>query len=245
VKQISVIVCAFALSASAFAQSPAPAPADPWSGKVGLGYAAITGNAKSSNVTLEVDAKFDLERWHHEGTASAFRSTATDQETDVTSTTAERYALGYKVKHDFNLNDYLFGLASYERDQFGGYRRQLSEVVGYGRRLINTDRQVLNLEVGAGAKQSDLSDGTSQSESVGRLGGDYKLKLGETSEFSQKVSTEIGADNTHSEAVSAVSAKLVKNIALGVSYALKNNSNVPPGTQRTDSYTAITLQYAF
>jgi putative salt-induced outer membrane protein YdiY len=135
-----------ALGAPAQAQAPPPAPpagaTDRWSGKVGLGYSAVTGNARSSNVALELAARLDAVPWHHEGSALGLRATSTDQTTEVRSTTAERYALGYKLKFDFNEFDYGFGNLGYERDLFSGYRRQLSEVAGYGRRIFNTGRQV-------------------------------------------------------------------------------------------------------
>lgn len=238
-----------ALATAAQAQAPPPPPpdtaSDPWSGKVGLGYSAVTGNAKSSNVAFEIAARLDVEPWHHEMTGLALRATSTDQTTDVRSTTAERYALAYKLKYDFNEYDYAFGNLGFERDLFSGYRRQFSQVAGYGRRLLNTERQVWNFEAGAGAKQSDLSDGTRQREKLGRLATDYTLKIGDTGQLGQKVSVEFGQDNRYIESVTGVTATLVKNIGLSVSYTIKNNSDVPEGRKETDTYMAVTLQYTF
>ena len=46
----------------------------------------------------------------------------------------------------------------------------MTEAVGYGRRVIDTDRQMLALEGGGGAKQSTSSDGTDLDEAIVRGG---------------------------------------------------------------------------
>ena len=90
-KAIIIVALLSAWSGAVLAQSMpgSGAPADPWSGKVGLGFAAITGNAKSSSVAADIGVKYDAAPWHHEGTANGFRATATDQTTDLTSTTGD------------------------------------------------------------------------------------------------------------------------------------------------------------
>ena len=78
-----------------------------------------------------------------------------------------------------------------------------------------------------------------------RGGLDYLLHISETSEFEQKLLTEIGSENTYTESVTALRAKVVGNLALVLSYTIKNNSDVPPGIEKTDTFTAISLEYAF
>ena len=98
--QITAILLA-CTCANAYAQPAPPTsspPADPWSGRIGFGYAAVNGNAKSNNVVADIAGKCDAAPWHYEGTAIAFRTTSTDQATDLTATTGERYALRSKLK---------------------------------------------------------------------------------------------------------------------------------------------------
>jgi putative salt-induced outer membrane protein len=223
----------------------APAEPDAWSGKIGFGYAAISGNAKSSSAAADVLVKHDRAPWHHEGSGAGYRAVSTDQVNDITATTGERYGLGYKLKYDFAEFDYVFGSLGYERDLFSGYRRQFSEVAGYGRRIFDTERQVWNFEIGAGAKQSELSDGNSQDEILASLGTDYTFKFSSTGAFTQRVGAEFGEENTYLESVTAVSATVIGPVGLNVSYTVKYNTEVPPGAQGTDSFTAVTLQYAF
>ncbi len=127
---------------------------------------------------------YDLDSWHHGFTAQAIGANSNNV------TTAERYQAGVKSKYDFTEHDYVFGLVNWEKDRFGGYESQLSEAVGYGRRLLNSDTQILNLEMGIGAKQADLSDGSKLSGIIGRAGIDYQWKFSESADFSQLLAVE-------------------------------------------------------
>ena len=51
--------------------------------------------------------------------------------------------------------------------------------------------------------------------------------------------------NTYLESVTALSARLVGNLALVASYKIKNNSKVLAGTEKTDTFTALSFEYAF
>lgn len=211
----------------------------PWSGKAGLGYLATSGNSDNTSLNAVFKLAYDLESWHHQFGAQAVGNVTNDV------TTAERYQASVKSKYDFTEHDYIFGLVSWEKDRFSGYREQTSETIGYGRRLINSATQILNVELGVGAKQADLADGTRETGTIGRLGADYLWKFSETAEFSQLLAVESGSGNTYIESVTAISAKLMDSLALGISYTIKNNSDVPAGLEKTDTFTAVNLEYSF
>ncbi|NNF52543.1 MAG: DUF481 domain-containing protein [Gammaproteobacteria bacterium] len=211
----------------------------PWSGKAGLGYLATSGNSESSSLNALFRLSYNLTNWHHQFGAQAISNVTSDV------TTAERYQLNFKSKYDFTEHDYVFGLVSWEKDRFSGYEEQLSEAIGYGRRLLNSDTQILNVELGLGAKQADLSDGTRETGVIGRAGLDYLWKFSDTADFTQLLAVESGSGNTYIESVTAVTAKLMESLALSVSYTIKNNSDVPVGRDKSDTFTAINLEYAF
>jgi putative salt-induced outer membrane protein len=227
--------------ASAFAQNPAPAPAkDPLVGTVALGYLSTTGNTDSTNANASFKATWDRGRdWVHSWSALAISARTNGV------TTAEAYAAGYKAQRAFGMKAYLFASGDWRQDQFSGYDRQSTEAIGYGRKLVNTDKQTLSVEGGIGTKQSTLIDGTDESEGVVHAGLDYLIHLGETSQFTQKLLIESGDKNRYTESTSAIKAKIRGNLALVGSYVVKNNSDVPVGIAKTDRYTAISLEYGF
>ncbi len=213
--------------------------AGPWAGKATLGYLATSGNTENSTLNTAFEVSFSTDKWVH--LAEAFALTASENET----TSAEAYVLGWKSERQLTENDYLFGQLQWRKDRFGGYAVQFSQTVGYGRRLINAEKHKLNAEVGAGARQSELQDGSKDSETVFRGGLYYKWLFSETAEFRQDLTTEVGSANTYSESVTAISAKVLGDLALVASYTIKNNSDVPPLTEKSDRYTALSLEYSF
>lgn len=211
----------------------------PWSGSAALGILATSGNSDTMNANLDLGLNYDVDKWHH-----TFGAAAAGADSNSV-TTAERYKVGYKAKYDFTEFDYVFGLLSYEKDKFSGYDQQTTEAIGYGRRIINEDKQVLNLEAGAGFKQNELRNNTSEDSAIVRLGGDYLWKFSETAQFTQVLAIERGSDNTYAESISAVKATLMENLGLVFSYTIKNNSEVPAGSEKSDTFTAISLEYGF
>jgi putative salt-induced outer membrane protein len=235
------------LSAAAFAQAPpappapaAPAAADPLTGNATLGYLATNGNTESKNSNASFKADWDRGgNWVH-GWTGQFINARTDG-----IKTAESYAAGYKGQRDFSETSYFFAAADWRKDRFSGYEDQMSETVGYGRRLIDNDRHMLAVEGGAGFKQSTLADGTDVDDTIVRGGLNYLLHISETSEFEQKLITEIGSENTYTESVTALRARIIGELAIVLSYTIKNNSDVPAGIDETDTFTAISVEYAF
>ncbi len=211
----------------------------PWSGKATLGYLATSGNTENSNLNSGFELGYAAGRWIHRATARAINAT----ENKVT--TSEAYELGFKSEFSINEHDFLFGRLKWRKDRFSTYEQQFSQTVGYGRRLIDREAHKLNVEIGAGARQSELVDGTSENEFITRGGLDYTWLLSETATFTQEISIESGSDNTYSESITALKARLLGDLALVASYTVKHNSDVLPLLEKTDTYTALSLEYAF
>jgi len=212
---------------------------DPWSGKASLGYLATSGNTENSSLNTGFEVGYASGKWAHLLKALAINSSQDQQ------TTAEAYELGWKSEYNFSESDFMFGRASWRKDRFSGYDTQLSETVGYGRRILAVGAHTLNAEIGAGARQSTLRDGTDENDLILRAGLDYSWKFSETAEFTQDFTIESGDVNTYLESISALRARLLGELALVASYTIKNNSDVPAGTEKTDTYTALALEYGF
>lgn len=209
------------------------------SGKVGFGYLATSGNTENENLNLNFSGVYEAARWRHSLDGMAVRASTNDVDT------AEAYGLTWKSGYDVNETDYVFGVVAWNRDEFSAYDQQLREVVGYGRRFVDRERHVLNAEAGLGMRQADLRDGTSEDDSILRLATDYRWTISESSRFDQTLAVEHGSENTYMESVSKLSADVWQNIALVLSYTIKRNSDVPLGTVRRDTFTAISLEYSF
>ena len=211
----------------------------PWSGNVKLGYLATSGNTESQSMNAGFEINYTLELWAHQAKGASIQST----ESNVT--TAEAYDLSWKSARNISEKDFLFGRLDWRKDRFGGITKQFSQTLGYGRHLVDREKHSLSGEVGVGARQSDLADGTDESDTIltGRL--DYVWTISENANFGQALLIEAGDSNTFTESVTQVRANLVGTLALVASYTIRHNSDVLPGAESTDTRTAISLEYGF
>lgn len=213
--------------------------AESWKGAVELGFLATSGNTDSRTLNAKLQTAYESERFKNNFVVSAI----TNEQNDVSS--AERYTVGDKLDYKLSDLDYLFAAVDYEKDLFGGVRERTSEALGYGRRLLTGEVHQLEVEAGLGARQTQAQlTRVRDNEFIGRLAGRYLWTLSATSAFQQSLKSEIGADNTFTEAVSEIKFNVVGRLFAGFSYTLRNNSDVPVGTERTDAFTALTLSYA-
>jgi putative salt-induced outer membrane protein len=210
-----------------------------WQGSVSLGYLATTGNTNTRSFNGQALAAYRSDPWQDTLSFQALKSSQNGV------TTAENYDLNGQSDYNFTENNYVFGMLDYLRDTFSGYQRRTSEILGYGRRLLVTDTQQLDVEAGAGARQTLNTDNTSENGIVEMLAANYLWKFTEKSNFSENLSVMHGVDSTFTQSVTALTTNLAGDFALSISYTVKHNSSVPPGFKNSDTITAISLVYTF
>ncbi len=193
----------------------------------------------NSNLNGNFEIAYTTGKWSHLLDAYAINASENN------ATTAEAYGAGWKSEWNLSEHNFLFGQLSYRNDRFSGFPTQFSQTVGYGRRIIDTVAHTLSAEVGAGARQSERADGVDENDIILSGGLNYKWTISESANFTQDIAIEYGENNTYIESVSAVTARVVGALALVVSYTIRNNSDVLPGTVNADKFTALTLEYAF
>jgi putative salt-induced outer membrane protein len=236
----SVAVLIF--TCSGFAQGTAAAPAEeegPWSGKASLGYLSTSGNTEATTYNTAFEVAYARNKWLHTLSGSANGN----EESDLNI--AEAYQLGWKSDYNFTEHDYLFGMVNWRKDRFAGVTEQLTESIGYGRRVINTPAHLLSAEIGVGNRDADLIDGSSEGGFILRGGLDYTWTFTETSGFNQYISIESGSDNTYVESISALRASLLGDFAIVLSYTVRHNTDVPIGSEKTDKLSAVSIELAF
>ena len=210
-----------------------------WKGNAELGIIKTSGNTTTQSINANAGIVYERDRWRHSAKAEILNSSSDN----VTS--SERYTATGKSDYKFDALSYVFGRLNYENDRFAGYQYRTTEVIGYGRRVINKDAVSLDLEAGPGARQIKFTDGDSNNEAIGRASAMFAWKVSKTATFTEELSSDIGQDSTISESVTALKAQVIGNLAMKVSYKVRIVSKVPIGTKKTDSETALTLVYGF
>lgn len=243
-----VLLCGIAGNSFAHDEPATEVDKGPWSGQFALGYLSSSGNTDESSATAEFRIGYDLDVWHHSLKGRGYGASKDK------ATTAESYQLGWKSIFDFSEFNYVFGAVDWNKDRFSGYTEQTFETLGYGRRVLNTPDLVLNLEAGVGFAQQTRAANLDaippifekkENGAQANVGGNLLWNFSENAAFEQTLYVFKTSDNTRWESVSKVRAGLVGNVGLALSYTIKQNSDVPEGIEKTDRYTALTLDYAF
>lgn len=238
IRKTIFVLAALALSAVAIAQEETEEES-PWSGAASLGYLSTSGNTETTSYNMKLGVGYEKDKWNHNFSAAANGADESEE------TTAEAYQAGWKTEYNFSEHNFVFGTVDWRKDRFSGVDQQISEAIGYGRRLIHTEKHQLSVGLGVGHRQADLADGTSESGAIGRGSIDYNWVFSETAGFDQNIVVESGSDNTYIESVSAVRARLVGDLAVVLSYTVKHNTDVPVGSEKTDTFSAVSIEYAF
>jgi putative salt-induced outer membrane protein len=211
-----------------------------WQGSVALGYLQTTGNSNTSTANGKALVGYKAGNWQDSILVQALKSS---QEGLLT---AENFEADGQSDYNLNPDNDLFANLDYLRDVFSGYERRTSEVVGLGHRLIDSPTQQLDLELGAGRRQTRYTtDFPSSEEWVERAAGSYLWKFTGTNNLTESLSVVHGSSNTLTQSVTAVTVNLVNSFALSFSYTVSHNSSVLEGFKKTDAVTALSLVYTF
>lgn len=218
-----------------------PAEAKPvkWSGKVSAGYMAKTGNTDNSTLNANALIRRTSGDWQYQLRAAAHITQKKK------STTEEDYLAFLRANYTLTPVSYLFGVLGFKSDRFAGYNRRYIQSIGYGHELIETDRHKLWGEIGSGIRQNHLVTGERQQDWIVRANVAYQYKFAEKSEFEQTVQVITGPDNTTTSSDTSLSVPIVGNLGLKLSYTVEHNSDVPADTEKTDTRTAVNIQYSF
>lgn len=246
-KNLVVASIALVMSMPALAEEEAECLQDcggKWSSSLELGYVSVSGNTETNSFNGRFAVSYEIDKWRHAG----FIATQTSSSEDAAGvkTEAEKYTAQAKSDYKYTDNAYAFGVIDYDNTRDSGFDYQASYAIGVGYRFIESDEHVLDGEFGFGVRESKIeATGQSNSESIARLAGSYLWNISKTAKFEQKLSTEIGEDNTISKSYSGISANIKEDLALKFSYTAKHQSDVPAGNEKLETITAVTVVYNF
>ena len=214
-----------------------------WTGNFELGFSNSTGNTRDSALHLGFDLQRKQGLWRHDLLGEAHRARADGD------STAEYYELGYKPRRYLSDYDYVFGTLRYERDMFSDIRHRWTQIGGYGRQLIDTETTELEVEIGAGARQTryDVNpDNLDRSEGILYTGGRFEHALSETASFVQTLRVDFGNDNTFVRSQTGLRMDVTNSIAAKLQHTIRHNTDIRGDRgKRTDQFTSVNMVYNF
>lgn len=211
-----------------------------WNGSADVGFTNITGNSNSSSLLAATRMARTDGRFKHNLEARAKNT----EESGLR--TAEAYRFSGKEDVSFSKRDYLYISTTWDKDRFSGYDWQLSASIGYGRKLIDTERHRLSMEVGPGYRHDELpAAGGSDETATAHAAAKYEWDVSESTRFLQVFEGDRGEDNALTRSVSELAIKLNSSLAFKASLEVKRNSEPPAGTRNSDRTTMLALAWTF
>lgn len=211
----------------------------PWTAKVGLGYVNTSGNTNTETLIFNTDVAYEVEKWKHEGHLDTLKASTDDV------TTADRLRFGAQSNYKFRERDYFYGNFSYEDDKFSGFEYQTKLSIGYGRKIIKTDKHELDGEIGPGYRKFKPDNLPSDDEALLRLAGLYKWTISSYSEFTQDLIADYGELQDEWLSVTALRTSIYEDLSLRLAYEVRYLDVVPVGNDNYDRTTTVSFDYAF
>ena len=211
-----------------------------WGGSAEFGFLSTSGNSNTETINFSFDYGKDGHSWRHSLHLEGFNSASEEQRT------AERYLGYWQSNLKIDEGHSLFFRLQYEEDKFGNYSSQWTLTSGYGNRIINTDKNILDLELGPGFRRSQLAkSGDYEDEAVVRLAGNYKWTISEYSAFGQLLSVEEGTDNTIIRSNTSLTAGINSFFSLSLSYEIRWTRDVEPEKTNYDRETRVGVLFSW
>ncbi len=216
------------------------ASAADWTGKGSLGGVLSRGNTDMETINANLDVATVVGGWTYKMGAS-FLNTVED---DIAS--ADRFELRGEANYALTERSYLFGSLRYEDDRFTDFAYQAVLAGGYGYKFIATEETKFEGQIGLGYRKSEiLVTGEKQDEPIVRGAINFEHKLTGTTLIYDKFLVEHGKDNTYIQNALGIEVKINDAFALALDYQVRQNSEVLPGTEKTDQVLTANLVYGF
>jgi putative salt-induced outer membrane protein len=216
------------------------ASAADWTGKGSLGGVLSRGNTDMETINANLDVATVVGGWTYKMGAS-FLNTVED---DIAS--ADRFELRGEANYALTERSYLFGSLRYEDDRFTDFAYQAVLAGGYGYKFIATEETKFEGQIGLGYRQTEiLVTGEKQDEPIVRGAMNFEHKLTATTLIYDKFLVEHGEDNTYIQNALGIEVKINDAFALALDYQVRQNSEVLPGTEKTDQVLTANLVYGF
>jgi putative salt-induced outer membrane protein YdiY len=212
---------------------------DDFEASIAFGYVGTSGNTDTDTYNTEILLHLTTEMWDHNMKFQALGSQENAQ------ATAERYFLQNKSDYNLDENQYLYLKGTYTDDRFSGFDYQATVSGGYGRHLIMSDRFELQAFGGIGYRENAIIDAGSEGEVIFTLGEEFGWNISDNASLTQSFSTEIGEKRTVSVFELGLETNIIGDITTKIAFQARNNSDVPVGTEKTDTLTSVSLVYNF
>jgi len=230
---LTTTVLGFATTASA---------QDGWAGEASLAGSRTTGNTETTDLGLAFNIQKDGDVWRHTARGSA------DFGRVAGVNNKERFTLGYQLDRDITDRLYAFGNADWYQDDFGAFETGYYLGTGLGYKVILPAPTQWDVEAGLGFRSQEtqgtvLVPSVTEDELALRGASKFKWDLNDNVSFYNNSEILYASSDTYLWNETGITATLMGNLAARASYRVDHHTDVPVGTEKTDTITRFGVVY--
>lgn len=221
-------------------------PTSHWAGSnAQFGFVMNTGNTDSTNISAGLVVNYVNNAW----TNNAQLNMQFNQSSGTT--TKERYYATDQVQYSFSKKrkNYVYSNVNFTDDKFSPYDYQVIGSAGYGRDMIKTPTFTWSLQTGPGMRYDNVRyQSKDEHNFVVYTASNANWKVTKGMSLSEQAQYTIGKPYNYLQSVTALTNKIMGNLAMQVSYTLQYYSQIPLGstnTKKLDTITNVALVYNF
>jgi len=212
---------------------------DGWAGEASLTGSRTTGNTDTEDLGLGLNLAKTDGAWRNKFYANVDYGRASG------STNKQRFGLGYQVDRDINERLYVYGNLDYFNDDFGAFQEGYFAGGGLGYKVILPEPVGWNLEAGLGYRSQETREiiPMTTNELGLRARSDFDYKFNDNVSFYNDTELLHSSSDTYIWNETGITAQLMGNLAARASYRIDHHTDVPVGTEKTDTITRVGVVY--
>lgn len=209
-----------------------------WKVHIEAGGTFSKGNTNQKSLFSKNNFDYKKDKW-----TEIFKSRL--ENTEVNRVRAkERYDLNNQLRYNFSEKNFRVLEAEYIDDRYAGYDYRASLTYGYGRNIIESKETKLASQLSFGARQSQFTNGNSESSWLVRLTTNFEHKFKEDIIFSENLDISIDKNVliTKSDSSLKIRLKGINNsLFLQLGYFFENRSNSSQSNVKKTDSTLMTM----
>lgn len=212
-----------------------------WEMGIELGATLTSGNTDTQTLKGKLEGGLDYLSGRISYMAQLYQKTVDDERS------ADKWKVGIKHNIHFTEHSSSFSIFEYARDKFASVKNRATLAAGYTQRLYDNETLSWNADIGPGIVKTKM-ESTKETLHIAHLGSKFTMKLSDTTDFQQILVADFdisGGDNDVYRSESSVSASVVENLKMKVSYAMKFDESVQVANEKLDTETSVSLVYIF
>ncbi|MCP5163156.1 MAG: DUF481 domain-containing protein [Hahellaceae bacterium] len=211
-----------------------------WSGEIKLGWITVRGNSESSTFSIKNKWIHNSHDWRQTYKFDAYNQVSNEQRT------GEKYFASIQGDKKLEEQDYIFALAEYENNRFGGFAYEFLSAAGYGREIFDTTIHRLVIEFGPAWRQREENKTHYEDKNLAaRMNINYAMDISPTATFTEEFTGELGNEKNVTRSLTQLTTQINASLAMSLAYAYRRSSVVPAGRKTTDTETTVSLNYRF